>query len=214
MPLRSDLPPLPERIRRLPVDESRGFPVPWFVAWVGGKPEFRVADGQKLVRAIHEKLCWVCGDRLGRRLAFVIGPMCAINRVSAEPPCHRECAEFSLRACPFLARPQMDRREGNLPEGTGHAGMMIRRNPGAMLLWVTREYQLVGDGEGGILFRVGDPDHLSRWREGRPATVAELREAFDSGLPILKGVAESEGPAAVRELEAIACNARLLLGIA
>jgi hypothetical protein len=48
----------------LPVDE-RGFPVPWFVAWFDGKPEFRAMDGLKWIRAVREHLCWVCGGRLG-----------------------------------------------------------------------------------------------------------------------------------------------------
>jgi len=26
----------------LPIDPDRGYPVPWFVAWVNGKPDFRV----------------------------------------------------------------------------------------------------------------------------------------------------------------------------
>ena len=35
---RSDIPPLPPRIAKLPVDE-RGYPVPWFVQWLGPKDE-------------------------------------------------------------------------------------------------------------------------------------------------------------------------------
>src|SRR5262245_17055942 len=102
----------PARVKRLPVDESRGFPTPWFVVWVDpdgqrcepgeGKPEFRLADAAKYSKAIRESLCWVCGDKLGRRVYFVIGPMCTINRRSSDPPCHRDCAVFSAQACPFL----------------------------------------------------------------------------------------------------------------
>ena len=42
------LPPMPSRIAALPVDE-RGYPVPWFVAWIDGKPEFRCADPAKFL---------------------------------------------------------------------------------------------------------------------------------------------------------------------
>jgi hypothetical protein len=84
-PLRPELGPLPERIKQLPIDE-RGYPIPWFVDWVDGKPEFRAMDGRKLVRAIKERLCWVCGQPLGVNLAFVAGPMCGINRVSSRTP--------------------------------------------------------------------------------------------------------------------------------
>jgi hypothetical protein len=75
--LRRELPDLPPRIAKLPVD--RGYPVPWFVAWVDGKPEFRVMDHRRLVRAIKESRCWVCGQKLGAIRAYVLGPMCAVN---------------------------------------------------------------------------------------------------------------------------------------
>src|SRR4051812_13821199 len=104
------LPPMPPSIAALPRDH-RGYPVPWFVAWSEGRPIFPAADPQKLVRAIRERRCWVCGDLLTRYLAFVVGPMCTVNRVSAEPPSHLKCAEFSTRACPFLTRPKMKRVE-------------------------------------------------------------------------------------------------------
>lgn len=41
--LRADLPPLPPRMQRLPVDE-RGYPVSFFVAWPDGKPDLPSAE--------------------------------------------------------------------------------------------------------------------------------------------------------------------------
>jgi len=73
MKLRAELEALPARLHFLPVDE-RGYPVPWFVAWRDGKPEFRAMDGEKWVRAVAQRLCWVCGEQLGNWLTFVIGP--------------------------------------------------------------------------------------------------------------------------------------------
>lgn len=146
--LRPDLEPLPDRMKGLSV--SRGYPVPWFVAWRDGEPEFRCMDPEKLVLAIRCKRCWVCGGVLGKFMTFVVGPMCGINRTSAEPPCHRECAQWSARNCPFLSKPQMDRRENDLPENIVEApGFAIRRNPGVTLLWTTKGYTLFGDGRGG-----------------------------------------------------------------
>jgi hypothetical protein len=43
--LRPELTELPLRMRGLPLDE-RGYPVPWFVAWIDGKPEFRCRYGE------------------------------------------------------------------------------------------------------------------------------------------------------------------------
>src|SRR5262249_30915126 len=155
--------PLPERILALPVDPARGYPVPWFVTWMDGKPEFRVADGAKFRRAVNESLCWVCRQSLGRFKAFVVGPICTVNRIGAAPPCHLVCAEYADRACPFLSKPQMVRRENDLPppEMTGCAGHMITRNPGCSAVWVTREHRTVSDGKGGLLFRLGVPTQVS-----------------------------------------------------
>lgn len=139
---RADLPTIPQRMRHLPVDE-RGYPIPWFVAYHEGKPEFRAMDGAKLRSAIQESRCWVCGDILGKYVAFVIGPMCAINRVSGEPPCHRECAEFSAKACPFLINREKRRRTDNLPEKIITGEQQIDRQPGVAMIWITTGYRLV-----------------------------------------------------------------------
>lgn len=179
----------PERVRRLPVDPERQYPIPWFVAWVDGKPEFRVADAEKFALAVRQRLCWVCGETLGRNMAFVIGPMCSINRISGDPPSHLDCAEFSVKACPFLTKPQMVRRENELPDGVvDAAGCMLPHNPGATLIWVTRGYSLVPDHKGGRLFGIGDPESVSWWKEGRKATRDEVLEAISRGLPKLKAM--------------------------
>lgn len=76
-PVNVDMPP---RIARLPVNDA-GYPVPWFVAWIDGKPDFRVIGPAKLPKAVKEGRCWICGDKItGPTVAFVIGPMCAVNR--------------------------------------------------------------------------------------------------------------------------------------
>ena len=100
---------MPASMRELRVD-SRGYPVPWFVAWVDGQPIFPALDARKVMLAWKNRLCWVCGKPLARMSAFVIGPMCAINRISSEPPSHLYCARFSAIHCPFLSRPKMKRQ--------------------------------------------------------------------------------------------------------
>lgn len=189
---------VPESIRRLAIDPVRKIPVPWFVAWVDGRPEFRCADGDKFVRAVRERRCWVCGDPLEGRATYVIGPMCAVNRLTSEPPCHPACAEYSARTCPFLCRPRMDRRVGGLPEEATSAGIMIRRNPGVSCLWEGRVPGATPfrDGSGGVLFRLHYPIAVSWWTEGRAATRAEVDASVASGLPALKGLARARGPEA------------------
>lgn len=208
---RPELPPLPPRLRRRPV--QRGYPVPWFVARLDdGSYEFRVADGKKAAQAVKERRCWVCGDRLGGYLAFPIGPMCAITRTTAEPPSHRECALWSAQACPFLNQQMSRRREGGLPEAaTAPAGEMLRRQAGAVAVWITRSYRLFGDGNGGVLFRVGDPLEVLWFSQGRPATRAEVQASIDGGYPSLLALAEQDGPKGMAALEAAVARALVLL---
>jgi hypothetical protein len=197
-PLRADLAPLPDRIAALPV--HRGYPVPWFVAYPDGpegEPEFRTADYPKWTRAVKEKLCWVCGQQLGSKIAFVLGPMCGITRTTSEPACHRECAEWSIHNCPFLVRPRMTRRQDNLPEGTQDAaGCPLHRNPGVTLLWMAKTFTLFRDQNRRPLIRVGNPFEVGWFMEGRRATRQEVDESVAGGLPSLIDLAKSEGPAA------------------
>jgi hypothetical protein len=185
---------------RLPIDK-RGYPVPWFVGWVDGEPEFRAVDPVKWVKAVQHKLCWVCGGPLGTYQAFVLGPMCTITRTSGEPPSHRDCAEWSVKNCPFLVRPHARRRENDLPEGYQDPnGIFIKRNPGVSALWVTRTYKLFKDDNGNPLVEVGDQLEVTWWAEGRPATREEVAASVESGLPELRKLADEEGENSIKAL--------------
>jgi hypothetical protein len=196
---------LPRRMQELPRDHV-GRPVPWFV-WIdgNGKPDFRVVGPGKLESALRASRCWVCGYGFGggEDRAWLIGPMCAVNLVTAEPASHLECATWSARNCPFLATPNMVRRDRHMPEGAENpAGIMIRRNPGASVVWVTsyRGWKAVREGRG-YLFRLGAARRALWFAEGREATRAEVLASIDSGLPILREMAEKDGAEAVAELE-------------
>lgn len=191
---------MPARFRKLPVDR-RGYPVPKFVEWINGVPDFRCVDGRWMLACVKQSLCWLCGEKLGRHMAFVIGPMCAVNRVSSEPPSHLECAQFAVRACPFLVQPKRRRNEEGLPEeAVDAAGIPLDRNPGCALIWVTRSYKPF-NANGGTLFRIGEPERTEWYAHGRKATHDEIMASIDSGLPLLRREAEKDGPEAVEELE-------------
>lgn len=207
--LRPNLPqPIPERMLKRPRDD-RGYPVPFFVAWVDGVADFRVFDARRLVEAVDGDRCWLCGDKLGAYKSFAVGPMCVVNRVSSEPPSHRECAEWAARACPFLSRPKAERRMTDLPDGTSEpSGMAIKRNPGVTVVWTTKRHSLFrveGDKRAnvnaGVLFNIGVPDNVTFWYEGRPATRAEVEASIESGCPALRSSAEAEGPKVVAIFE-------------
>lgn len=195
------MPPLPERFKKLPLDE-RGYPIPKFVYIdAEGKPDFRVVRPDWIGRCYRGRLCWLCGEKLGRHFAFTIGPMCVINKTTSEPPSHLECAEFACRACPFLAFPNRKRDEHTpLPaEAKEPGGIMLRRNPGAIAIYVCETYKPFR-AAGGTLFRIGEPS-IVHWRaHGREATRAEVDASIKGGMPALRQLAEQQGPAAVREL--------------
>ena len=200
--LRNDLETLPDRLKALPVDE-RGYPVPWFVAWLNGKPEFRAMDPAKYRKAILERRCWVCGDTLGVNLAFLAGPMCGINRTSAEPPSHYSCAVWSAKNCPFLSNPRAIRREDevvNNPKLVQQAaGNAICRNPGVAMVWVCRGYEVFNDGKNQPLITMGEPDRVEWYAEGRVATREEVMASIEAGLPALENVARLQ-PGGLEEL--------------
>jgi hypothetical protein len=192
----------PARILRLPRDKHDR-PVPWFVAWIEGQPDFRVIRRGGIHDALTGNLCWICGrPRKPRSVsAFVIGPMCAINRVAPEPPSHPDCAVFAARACPFLANPAMRRRETGLPaDMVAPGGVSILRNPGVALVWHTHRWT-VEDVGNGLLWFLGDPERVGWYAHGRDATRAEVLASIESGLPILRAEAEREGSDALTELE-------------
>lgn len=192
---------LPSRLAALPRDQKNR-PVPAFCAWIDGVPDFRVVDPDYLERAFTERLCWVCGQKLGKHLAFVIGPMCAINKVTAELPNHRDCALFSVQACPFLSTPQMHRRERDLPAGSVEpAGIALMHNPGLSLIWITKSFKPFSDGMNGVLFRIGDATEMLWFKEGKPATHEQIVDGINTGFPRLRQIAEQDGPAALAEAE-------------
>lgn len=210
------LPPPPIRIARLPKDH-RGYPVPWFVAWMkgghevsrdymGAEPDFRILGAGTREIAVKKRLCWVCGEKLGVHQVFAIGPMCAVNRTTMEPPGHRACVEYSAQACPFLTVPARRRNEAGL-EDIEHKvdGIMIARNPGAIALWESayRPFKV----DNGWLIRIGEPHRVDWWAKGRHATRAEIEEAIASGYPELMKMAHREGPESVEELEHLYADA-------
>ena len=189
--LRRGLPPPPLRMQSLPLNEQ-GYPTPFFVSYVDGKPDFRLADPQKLRHCIKYKRCWLCGQPLGTKVAFVIGPMCLCNHLSSEPPSHDACARWALVACPFLTRPRAKRREANRPEDINKpGGFMFEGNPGVCVLYATKEWSIERDPKGKPLVLIGEPLAAPEWyTEGRPATYDEALDGFEHSIRNLREFSE------------------------
>lgn len=195
-PLRHGLPPLPPRMRALPVSPL-GYPVPFFVATVDGGWDFRVADPAKFRLCVRQELCWLCGQPLGVFRTFVLGPIAALNRISGEPPCHLECAEFAAMACPFLLLPKARRREVDGPTFAA-GGTMLAHNPGVCALWSSKNPPRP-DLDIGLL-QTGEPTTVRWYCQGRPAARADVLEALDAGIESLLEVGAA-GEAGRDELE-------------
>jgi hypothetical protein len=176
--------------------DDAGRPVPFFVEYVDGKPDFRIMNPTALKRCIREDLCWVCGDKLTKHHGkivgvFVAGPMCLVNRTSAEPPSHHECAQWSARACPFLVNPNKVRRDGNMPDTKEVPGVMIPRNPGVTALIESLQW-VPWDAGNGLLIEFRQIQAVGFMTEGRQSTTKEVMESIESGLPTLYDMAKKQ----------------------
>lgn len=207
--------PLPAHMARRPIDR-RGFPVPYFVAWLSpmgqrlpdgmGEPDHRVIDTEKLARCLKFSLCWLCGQPLGKFRALVVGPMCLVNRTTAEPDCHTDCAEYAARACPFLANDRTRRNDAReLPAGSRIHPQGHKRNPGVACVFVHTERWLkrVPQAAGAVpLWRMpfGEPRRLTFFANSERASRRQVMQSLDGGMAILQAAAAAEGPEATTEL--------------
>jgi hypothetical protein len=104
--------PFHKMLRKLTV--FAGLPVPITAKWVDGKPDFRQTDEEQLLKSVRFKLCAVCGAKLGLTCYWVGGQLCEKNHYFTDPGMHRECAEESIKLCPFLNGRRTEYR-GSLP---------------------------------------------------------------------------------------------------
>ncbi|SOC21379.1 hypothetical protein [Thalassospira xiamenensis] len=100
-----NIPALPPKMMHMKRDK-RGFPIPFvqFIVPETGEPDFRVVDQSKAAKAIAQRLCAICGKKMGAHVFFIGGPKCVENGYFIDGPVHLECGQFALRTCPHLAR--------------------------------------------------------------------------------------------------------------
>src|SRR5262244_3119154 len=99
-------------------------------------------------------------------------PICGVNRTSSEPPSHRDCAAFAVRACPFLTQREPEYRAKGLPDDMTKApGLGLQYNPSVVMLWITktsRPWQVPEEAireagaQPGVLFAMGEPLVIDR----------------------------------------------------
>ena len=97
--------PLPEKMQHMEVDE-RGFPVPFIVLRdKEGKPKFTANDTVKVAFCRTKKMCAICGKAMFKDMWVAGGVLSAFHPqgVYIDTPVHRECGEYALQVCPYLA---------------------------------------------------------------------------------------------------------------
>lgn len=134
--------PIPKELRHLKLDE-RAYPIPFFVPIVDGKPNFKYADINKFNLCTEKHLCWVCGKKLNKDyFYFISGPIGLQNRIHSDPAMHKECALFTLEACPHLYFYRAERKtEIVLP-------YQINGKPDCLFVVKSSKYKIVPDGIG------------------------------------------------------------------
>lgn len=93
--------PIPARLQRSP--KWHHMPVP-YIALIGadGQPDFRAVCDEKRRQCIGERLCQLCGQKLGKFLFFVGGPEAAKAGQYFEPAAHLDCVIYAMQVCPFI----------------------------------------------------------------------------------------------------------------
>ncbi|GGF36784.1 hypothetical protein GCM10011519_07930 [Marmoricola endophyticus] len=74
-----------------PRDPENGAPVPFVCEYDDGRASVRLLNKKRVTQCALSRICGVCGDSLGRPVAFV-GPLAEANREAFHfPPVHVEC---------------------------------------------------------------------------------------------------------------------------
>lgn len=84
------------------------FIIPYVVFIKDGVPQFKINDDRKTEECIEKKLCSVCGKPLKEDMWLIGGKLSAFhpNGCYIDIPVHKECGEYSLKTCPYMAYTQ------------------------------------------------------------------------------------------------------------
>lgn len=141
-----DTPPFLQHLR-----QHKRMPVPYFVAYVGQDPDFRLHDAKKQHACLSHRKCAICGKPLPAEAFLISGPLGLKNRVSSDTWMHQACAQFSLDNCPYLSRQHTDRREAGLLSHTLQADYHAPNKPAEVYLIRTDKYQVLRTSQGPLI---------------------------------------------------------------
>jgi len=134
-----------------------GYPVPFTQAWINGKPDFRAVDPAMTIQCAQDKLCAICGRRLGEKSCFIGGPLSKTNRLFTDPPMHKQCAEFAAHTCPFVSGKKLDYSDRPVnPKMVKVQEMVSTQRPATMYLLTARTMKTtLVRRTGGVIIQAG-----------------------------------------------------------
>lgn len=127
-----------------------GLPVPYFVGWVGGRPDFRLLDAQRQGFCFAYAKCAICGSAGPTPKYLICGPIGLENRVHTEPAVHEACARYALLTCPYLSRADSARRQ-DYPAGSRYSHGGLAEKPDELFLVELDKWQLLRVPSGRLL---------------------------------------------------------------
>ncbi|MGW6202115.1 cell envelope biogenesis protein OmpA [Streptomyces sp. NPDC055089] len=93
--------PIPVRCLKRP--RIGGLVVPFISYEHGGAALFGSVDPRRRTKALLERLCQVCGQRLDERVCLTVRPMDIRAALAPEPGLHPECLAYTAKTCPMLS---------------------------------------------------------------------------------------------------------------
>ncbi|GLH30150.1 hypothetical protein WSS15_28000 [Acetobacter pasteurianus] len=191
--------PIPSRmlnLRRL----NSGLPIPKFATWEGDKPNLTVMNRDFFGTALRNKLCWICGQKMGRFASFVGGPKSTASKCFVEPPMHRDCAEFAMQVCPYLVTGNNERKNKLTPleEKQHRSAGTDPDNPIIFGMSISNDWHFIS---GENCFFLKNVAEVIWWKHGKLASSKEAEKA------VLEG--EQAVQAAMKEMQSLTRSRRL-----
>jgi hypothetical protein len=132
------------------------YPVPFVQMWIDGKPDFRVIDPARSRQCVEEKLCAICGRRLGEYCYLIGGPKSKETHMFTDAPMHEPCVTFVSRTCPFVSGKKDYSRRPVAEQITSVAVFVEPSRPQTQFIFKTRTKNVrMVDFEGAAIIQAG-----------------------------------------------------------
>jgi hypothetical protein len=141
------------------------YPVPFVQMWIDGKPDFRVIDPVKVVECMEQKLCAICGVKLGEFCWFIGGESCKHNKLFLDAPMHEQCAVFASKTCPFVSGKREEYSTRPLDTSKVRTEKWVSTQPTKMFLFKSRTKQVKHARNGDtLMFKAGVWNRITQIR--------------------------------------------------